>query len=62
MNLAELRHSFAETKKYETDNLNKLMDFSRHLYLQGHLTLHEFRVYLKNLESEGAESPIYQTK
>jgi hypothetical protein len=59
MSVASIRESFAKMKKYDTDNLNKLLDFSRHMYLQGHLSLHEFRLYLKKLESEGATLPIY---
>ncbi len=46
-------------KQYETDCMNKLMDFAKFLYIQGHLTLNEFRTSMKVLEANGAQHPAY---
>ncbi|WP_369546534.1 YppF family protein [Bacillus velezensis] len=60
MNVLYLRKRFAEVKKYETDCADKLMDFAKFLYIQGHLTATEFRNSMKVLEASGAENPAYE--
>lgn len=62
MNVSYLRNCFAEIKQYETDCMDKLMDFARFLYIQGHLTLNEFRTSMKVLEANGAQHPAYDLK
>ncbi|MDA7025599.1 YppF family protein [Bacillus sp. CLL-7-23] len=59
MNVSYLRNCFAEMKQYETDCMDKLMDFVKFLYIQGHLTLNEFRTGMKVLEANGAQHPTY---
>jgi hypothetical protein len=59
MNVSYLKKLFAEVKEYETDCVNKLMDFTKFLYIQGHLTVTEFRNSMKVLEANGAENPAY---
>ncbi|CAI6274907.1 putative protein YppF [Bacillus subtilis] len=60
MNVSYLSKRFAEMKKYETDCMNKLMDFAKFLYIQGQLSITEFRNSMKVLEANGAESPAYE--
>lgn len=57
MVLEDLRQKFVACKSYEPNEHNELMDFARKQYLQGELSINQFRHLIQELEIMGAVPP-----
>lgn len=57
MNLQLLQEKFFHVKQYRPSDLNELLDFSKTLYLNGDLSISEYRSTVKHLELQGAHTP-----
>ena len=62
MVLGDLKQEFVIKKGYEPEDLNELLDFARHSYLQGKICLSEYRSIIRELETIGATKPTYETE
>ncbi|WP_020059561.1 YppF family protein [Bacillus sp. 123MFChir2] len=62
MMLGDLKQEFVVKKGYEPEDLNELLDFARHYYLQGKICLLEYRSVIRELETIGATKPTYETE
>ncbi|ENQ3077804.1 YppF family protein [Bacillus cereus] len=62
MVLGDLKQEFVVKKGYEPEDLNELLDFARHYYLQGKICLSEYRSVIRELETIGATKPTYETE
>lgn len=62
MVLGDLKQDFFEKKGYEPEDLNELLDFARHSYLQGKICLSQYRSVTRELETIGATKPAYETE
>jgi hypothetical protein len=62
MNMAELKNKFIAVKNYEPADINELLDFARHMYLRGEITIAEYRDLARELELAGAYKPDYQNE
>ncbi|MBJ8028637.1 YppF family protein [Bacillus cereus group sp. N21] len=60
MILGDLKQAFAQKKGYSTEDMNELLDFARHHYLEGKICISEYRVLIRELEINGAE-PTHTT-
>lgn len=59
MNLETLIHHFIQVKEVKPSNINELLDFIQRSYINGELSLAQYRVLFKGLHERGAEKPIY---
>ncbi|MBD8070204.1 YppF family protein [Bacillus sp. PS06] len=57
MLIQQLRNSFISVKNYEPIDNNDLLDFARQQYLNGAITIIEYRNVIRFLECEGASKP-----
>jgi hypothetical protein len=57
MNAAALKSKFIALKQYEPASANDLLDFARHLYLRGDISIAEYRDAARELEAAGACNP-----
>ncbi|AIK40002.1 hypothetical protein COM13_03505 [Bacillus pseudomycoides] len=60
MILGDLKQAFAQKKGYSTEDMNELLDFARHHYLEGKICISEYRVLIRELEINGAK-PTHTT-
>jgi YppF-like protein len=60
MNMAELKNKFIAVKNYEPTHVNELLDFARHMYLRGEITIAQYRDLARELELAGADKPDYK--
>ncbi|EZP75865.1 hypothetical protein H839_11349 [Parageobacillus genomosp. 1] len=60
MNMAELKNKFIAVKNYEPAHVNELLDFARHMYLRGEITIAQYRDLARELELAGADKPDYK--
>lgn len=49
-------------KGYYTENVNELLDFARHWYLEGKICISDYRTVIKELEINGATKPTTMTE
>ena len=49
-------------KGYYTENVNELLDFARHWYLEGKICISDYRTVIKELEINGATKPTTVTE
>ncbi|MGQ0516987.1 YppF family protein, partial [Bacillus sp. D-CC] len=47
---------------YCTENVNELLDFARHWYLEGKICISDYRTLIKELEINGATKPSTMTE
>ncbi|MCA1030469.1 YppF family protein [Bacillus timonensis] len=59
MDAKELQNKFIAIKKFEPIDNNDLLDFARQYYIQGQLTILEYRNIVRELELTGARKPEY---
>lgn len=57
MILGELKQAFSVKKGYVPENMDELLDFARHHYLDGKICLSEYRTLIRELEVYGAKIP-----
>ena len=57
MNTADLKLNFIEKKDYEPSTLDELLDFAVQTYIQGKITISEYRNLIRELEAAGATRP-----
>lgn len=57
MNIQTLQEKFFHAKQYRPSDVNELLDFSKSLYLNGTLSITDYRTAVKDLESQGASTP-----
>ena len=62
MVLGDLKQAFSQKKGYYTENVNELLDFARHWYLEGKICISDYRTVIKELEINGATKPTTMTK
>lgn len=51
-----LKEKFLRLKDYEATDANELLDFTKLLYMNGDLSISEFRKIVKKLEEDGASN------
>ncbi|KEK22711.1 YppF family protein [Bacillus gaemokensis] len=59
MKLGDLKQAFVQKKGYSTEDMNELLDFARHHYLEGKICISEYRVLIRELETNGATKPTH---
>lgn len=57
MMLGELKQVFSMKKGYVPENMDELLDFARHHYLEGKICLSDYRNLIRELEINGAKTP-----
>ncbi|MFC0271648.1 YppF family protein [Metabacillus herbersteinensis] len=57
MEMMALKEKFLQFKDYEATDANELLDFTKLLYMNGDLSISEFRKIVKKLEEDGASNP-----
>lgn len=57
MDIRELKSRFSQNRDYLTDDVNALMDFAKKAYIQNEITIKEYRLLVRELESLGAVLP-----
>ncbi|EEL51334.1 MULTISPECIES: YppF family protein [Bacillus cereus group] len=55
MILGDLKQAFTQKKGYATEDMNELLDFARHHYLEGKICISEYRTLIRELEVNGAK-------
>ena len=59
--IRDLKQAFSQ-KGYYTENVNELLDFARHWYLEGKICISDYRTLIKELEINGATKPTTMTE
>lgn len=62
MNIRELKSRFIQSRDYTTDDVNALMDFAKKTYIHNEISIKEYRLLVRELESQGAEVPEIDKK
>jgi hypothetical protein len=57
MDIRELKVKFSQNRDYGTDDVNALMDFAKKAYIQNEITIKEYSLLIRELESLGAVLP-----
>ncbi|EKN69564.1 hypothetical protein BABA_09066 [Neobacillus bataviensis LMG 21833] len=57
MNIRELKGKFIQSRDYNTDDVNTLMDFAKKAYIHNEISIKEYRLLVRELESQGAGLP-----
>lgn len=57
MDIHELKSRFNQSRDYQTDDVNALMDFAKKAYIHNEITIKEYRLLVRELENQGAEIP-----
>lgn len=57
MDVNELKSIFQENRKYTTDNLNELLDYTKKAYIYNEISINDYRDLIYLLETQGAEVP-----
>lgn len=57
MYVHELKEKFSTSKKYETEDVNELLDFAKKVYISNEISLSEYKNLVRELESQGAKTP-----
>lgn len=57
MNIRELKSRFIQSRDYTTDDVNALMDFAKKAYIHNEISIKEYRLLVRELESQGAVVP-----
>ncbi|WP_066174051.1 YppF family protein [Bacillus marinisedimentorum] len=59
MTIEELIRQFTDVKKNQPESNDVLLDFVQQSYLNGELSIVEYRHFLRELHARGAQKPIY---
>ncbi|MFF2449991.1 YppF family protein [Neobacillus sp. NPDC058068] len=57
MDIRELKSKFIQSRDYNTDDVNALMDFAKKAYIQNEISINEYRQLVRELENQGAVIP-----
>ncbi|ETI70026.1 YppF family protein [Neobacillus vireti] len=57
MDIRELKSKFIQSRDYNTDDVNALMDFAKKAYIQNEISINEYRQIVRELENQGAVIP-----
>ncbi|WHY84409.1 YppF family protein [Neobacillus novalis] len=57
MDIRELKSKFIQSRDYNTDDVNALMDFAKKAYIQNEISIKEYRQLVRELENQGAVIP-----
>ncbi|MDR6998110.1 YppF family protein [Neobacillus niacini] len=57
MDIHELKSKFIQSRDYSTDDVNALMDFAKKAYIHNEINIKEYRLLVRELESQGAVIP-----
>lgn len=58
----ELKKKFSIHKKYQTEDVNELLDFAKKAYVSNEITSSEYKKLVRELESRGAKLPHHKTE
>jgi YppF-like protein len=57
MDIHELKSKFIQSRDYNTNDVNTLLDFAKKVYIQNEISIKEYRVLVRELENQGAVIP-----
>ncbi|MEH7418245.1 YppF family protein [Neobacillus drentensis] len=57
MNIHELKSKFIQSRDYNTDDVNTLLDFAKKEYIHNEINIKEYRILVRELENQGAVIP-----
>jgi hypothetical protein len=57
MDIRSLKSKFNQSRDYNTDDVNALMDFAKKAYIHNEINIKEYRFLVRELESQGAVIP-----
>ena len=57
MNISELKSRFIQSRDYNTDDVNELMDFAKKAYIHNEIDIKEYSLLVRELENMGAVIP-----
>lgn len=57
MDIRALKSKFIQSRDYNTDDVNELMDFAKKAYIHNEIDIREYRLLVRKLEAEGAVTP-----
>ena len=57
MNISELKSRFIQSRDYNTDDVNELMDFAKKAYIHNEINIKEYSLLVRDLENKGAVIP-----
>ncbi|MEH7117137.1 YppF family protein [Neobacillus vireti] len=57
MDIHALKSKFIQSRDYNTDDVNALLDFARKTYIHNEITINEYRFLIRELENQGAVIP-----
>lgn len=60
MNINELKSKFLQSRAYNTDDVNALMDFAKKAYIHNEITIKDYRLLVRELETMGAVIPDHE--
>ncbi|HZG70611.1 MAG TPA: YppF family protein [Chondromyces sp.] len=62
MTLKDLMFLFMQSKSQKPEHVNDLLDFLQQIYLNGSLSIKEYKVLFKELNAQGAQKPEFCMK
>ncbi|WP_174733971.1 YppF family protein [Mesobacillus harenae] len=57
MNVNELKLLFAQMRDYTPESVNELLDFAKKSYIHNEISINDYRILVRDLESQGAVVP-----
>lgn len=57
MDIRSLKSKFNQSRDYNTDDVNALMDFAKKAYIHNEINIKEYRLLVRDLEAQGAVIP-----
>jgi hypothetical protein len=52
-----LKSKFIQSREYNTEDVNELLDFARKAYIHNEIDIKEYRLFIRELEAQGAVVP-----
>jgi len=57
MDIRSLKSKFNQSRDYNTDDVNALMDFAKKAYIHNEIDIKQYRLLVRELEAHGAVIP-----
>ncbi|MEH7176640.1 YppF family protein [Neobacillus vireti] len=57
MVIRSLKSKFNQSRDYNTDDVNALLDFAKKAYIHNEIDIKEYRLVVRELEAQGAMIP-----
>ena len=57
MVIRSLKSKFIQSREYNTDDVNTLLDFAKKAYIHNEIDIKEYRLLVRELEAKGAVIP-----